>query len=534
MGRNLMGKILMGVETEYALGGQSRDAIIRVLLGLLPREVSSMPGVTPSDRFFSNGSRFYVDAGPHPELDTPECSNPTDVVRYLRAGDRMLARAMDKLPEPLSLEPGLGLFKCNVDYSGGKTTWGSHESYMHVSPPGSFQDPLVPHLVSRVIFAGAGGFNPFSDGIEFTLSPRARHLVTAVAGSSTGERGIFHTKNEPLARRGFHRLHLLCGESLCSEIANWLRVGTTALVVSMVDAGLDAGLPLRLKAPVGALRGFAADPTCRVTAELEDRRRLTAVEIQRHYLHAAEQHLTHASMPIWAREVCEVWARTLDTLEREPESLSTTLDWAIKLAIFKKRVSQKGIRWKDLPAWNHVIKTIVSAVHESSYKGRATVELVLGKETTPSPIPDTITALTSYVESHSLSWDLLRPVINLRRELFELDFRFGQIGENGLFEQLERSGVLTHRAPGVENIEEAVTQPPAEGRARVRGEYIRTCVDPENHMCFWDSICDIKGCRKLDLSNPFVRQPKWKPLEEKEAVSRDPIHMLFDLGRRSG
>jgi hypothetical protein len=169
---------------------------------------------------------------------------------------------------------------------------------------------------------------------------------------------------------------------------------------------------------------------------------MTAVEIQRHYLRAAEQHLAHASAPEWGKEVCEVWTNTLDAVERQPESLSTTVDWAIKLAICKNRVSRKGVRWEDLPAWSHVIKAIVSAVHESSYKGRATVELVLGKEGTPSPIPDTIAQLTPYVESHSLSWDLLRPVVNLRRELFELDFRFGQIGESGLFEQLERSGPL--------------------------------------------------------------------------------------------
>jgi hypothetical protein len=179
-----------------------------------------------------------------------------------------------------------------------------------------------------------------------------------------------------------------------------------------------------------------------------------------------------------------------------------------------------------------VIKVIVIAVHESLYKGRATVELVLGKDATPSPIPGTIDALTPYVENHSLSWDMLRPVINLRRELFELDFRYGQIGEEGLFEKLEASGVLTHGAPGVGKIEEAITEPPAEGRAHVRGEYIKTCANRENHTCFWDSICDVNERRVLDLSNPFVRVPKWKPLVEKRPVSDDPIQRLFDIQRR--
>ena len=68
-----------------------------------------------------------------------------------------------------------------------------------------------------------------------------------------------------------------------------------------------------------------------------------------------------------------------------------------------------------------------------------------------------IEKLTPYVEEHGLSWDWLRPFVDLRQELFELDIRFGQIGCEGGFNQLDAAGVLTHAAPGVDDVDRAVT-----------------------------------------------------------------------------
>lgn len=93
--------------------------------------------------------------------------------------------------------------------------------------------------LSRIVYTGAGGFNSrFRQGLQFTLSPRVWHLVRGVSEGSTEARGIFHTKDESLSAEGYHRLHILCGESVCSETAAWLKVGATALVVALIDAGL--------------------------------------------------------------------------------------------------------------------------------------------------------------------------------------------------------------------------------------------------------------------------------------------------------
>ena len=114
-------------------------------------------------------------------------------------------------------------------------------------------------LVSRIVFTGAGGFDNRAPGLQFLLSPRVPHLVRVVSNESMHTRGIFHTKDEPLCGGGYRRLHVLCGEALCSEASTWLRVATTALVVCLAEAGVDVSRSVQLTAPLGALRAFAAD-----------------------------------------------------------------------------------------------------------------------------------------------------------------------------------------------------------------------------------------------------------------------------------
>jgi proteasome accessory factor A len=521
---------LMGIETEYALGGGQREEVIKKLVGLLDEGIPFLPGGGLYDRYLANGARFYMDSGWHPEWSTPECGNPTDTLRYALAGDKILSDALNRVQGTVSMGPGGGLFKCNVDYSGAKTTWGSHESYLHRSQPPVFPDQILPHLVSRVIYTGAGGFNPLSAGIDFTLSPRAWHLQHDVSESSTGGRGVFHTKNESLAKRGYRRLHLLCGESLCSHIASWLRIGTTALVVRLIDAGIRPGATMRLASPLDALKTFVDDPTCRATAECVDGPRVRAVDIQRHYLHIAEDNLANKRMPSWAEDVCIAWRNMLDGIENRPETLSVSLEWAIKLAIYTDRTERAGIPWTDLPAWGFVLDKIRDGLRDSSYEGKATVELVLGRLEQPNPIPEVMKYLKLYANERSLDWDMMRPVVDLRKELFELDFRFGQVGGDGLFDKLDRAGAIDHRVPGVENIEAAVSRPPAGGRARLRGARIEKFAGRPDFISSWTGIYDMAGRRKLDMSDPFATRARWRKMPRPAREEREQLRRLLVRG----
>src|SRR5687768_6607606 len=188
----MTGRRLFGVETEYAVTAVKSDGTVIPAMELATamqraaeRMLPSLPGSCETGLFLGNGSRLYVDAGAHPEIASPECLDPRDIVRYLRAGDRMLQRLAEDVRRRNSVLAEARLFTGNVDYSGTGSTWGSHESYCHRADPELLRRRLVPHLVTRVIFSGAGGFNPRSHGLEFTLSPRAHHLNRVVSDNST-------------------------------------------------------------------------------------------------------------------------------------------------------------------------------------------------------------------------------------------------------------------------------------------------------------------------------------------------------------
>jgi len=509
------GRRLFGVETEYAVTAVKGDGTVIPAMELAAaiqraaeRMLPSLPGSCEAGLFLGNGSRLYVDAGAHPEIASPECLDPWDIVRYLRAGDRMLQRLAEDVRSRNSVLKEARLFTGNVDYSGTGSTWGSHESYCHRVDPGLLRRRLVPHLVSRVIFSGAGGFNPRSRGLEFTLSPRAHHLNHVVSDNSTHDRGITHTRYEPLARPGYHRQHLICGESLRSDMATWLRVGTTALVVAMIDGGVACGDEVELRMPVEALRVVANDPTCECLVQLRRGGTATAIEVQRHYLAHARAHVHESFMPSWAGDVCERWGGILDRLAAGPDRVSATLDWAIKLTIYRDRVRRRGFNWESLPVWSRALDALERARRTGKGPFPALTSALLH---TDDRLRVQAEALAPMLRDVGCAWAQLDAVLTLRRELFEVDMRWGLLGSGSLFEQLDRAGVLDHHVAGVERIDEAAEQPPAEGRARVRGMAIqRLWRQRDRYSCGWDHVWDVMGKSSLDLSDPWTEVEEWR------------------------
>ena len=289
-----------GAQTEYAVTAMKdgaavdREAVLHAMMEAARARLVHLPDLSSGGMFLENGSRVYIDCGQHPEMSTPECMDPWSVVRYVQAGHRILADLARAAESVRPTGTQVMCFRCNVDYSGTGSTGGSHESYLHRMNPAALQPQIVPHIVSRLVFSGAGGFNPISPGLEFTLSPRVAYISRVVSSDSTSDRGIFHTKNEPLSQDGSNRLHILCGESLCSETAMFLKCGTTALIVAMAEAGVNPGGDVQIETPLDALRTFALDVTCKKAMRIKGARRMTAIEIQQHYLEKAEAHLNQA------------------------------------------------------------------------------------------------------------------------------------------------------------------------------------------------------------------------------------------------
>jgi len=491
---------LFGVETEYAVTALNRwgsdvdrETFIERLLERARAKLVHLIDAQAIGMFLENGSRFYVDHGHHPELATPECSDPREVVRYILAGERIVAELAREAGSNWSEIEKVLVFKGNVDYSGSLATWGCHESYLYRCPPADLRDQIVPHLVSRLIYTGAGGFDSGAPGVEFTLSPRVAHLAGAFSDDSTQSRGIFHSKDEALSGEGYHRLHVICGESLCSERAMWLKTGTTALVVAMIDAGLRPGDGAHLQDPILAMRTFAADPACTERVALANGRTASALMIQHHYLKQVEAHLRAAFMPSWAEELCEEWRRTLDGLREDPKTLSKTLDWTIKYALYTDRARRHGFTWDRLREWSE-LSAEAARTDSAGVSGSPARRLLKERGFTRENV-------------HALG--------KLRQELFEIDTLFGELGGSGIFSSLERAGVLEHSVPGLGPIDAARTQPPESGRAKRRGELVRRFAGQgSRYRCDWGYIWDLVDERVADLREPFEERETWRGWSE--------------------
>lgn len=518
-----MNQTLMGMETEfgflvYGPDGQrlSNDEWEMRLVDFVKRYKPSLRGKAPNDVFLGSGSRLYLDCG-HPEWATPEVTSPRDAVRYSRAGEATLLEAATELERSASSLGRVILFKCNVDYAAG-TTWGAHENYLIANRhPAELSDQLIPHLASRIVFTGAGGLNPRSHGIDFSLSPRVEHL-DAVASH---RHAIFNTRDEPLAANGYRRLHIVAGESLSSQLGDFLRLGTTALIVKLCDAGFRPGAGISLSQPLEAMRDFAADPSCSVRAAGLNGNSISALEIQRHYLEQVESHYGAPFLPQWTEEVCVRWRSVLEALEREPAALADVLDWPIKLSLYKQRARHHGIDWESIPTWSVAQKHLVVGSRPHRRPPRRLDDLV-NVLRTAGCCRDVVDALVEQPRSRGLSPpELWESYLALRSELCEIDIRFGQLGSNGVFDTMDRAGVLKHRIVSDEEITAAMDTPPAAGRGRVRGEEIqRLSWQRRRGVCDWSRIVDSSSSQVIDLSNPFQDDtPQWTKFEREDALA---------------
>ncbi len=512
---------LMGGETEYALAARDADGhpvgqheLVNGLMAFARRTLDCS-SVAPCNRFLGNGCLLCVDPTAHLEWSSAECISPHDAVRYLRAGDLIVQRLVDAFARARGFASTF-CSRCNVDYLS-STSWASHESYAHRGNPGLLPEQLVPFLASRVVYAGAGGWDPLLPGLRFTLAPRARFTEETVGLDSQCLRPIFHLKHESLSTTGTHRLHVLCGESLCSDVASLLRFGATALVVAIVEAGDTPGAGLAMCAPVDAYRTMAGDASCRAPVRLRDGRACTAIELQRCYLEAVERRLDDGWLPAWAGQVCALWRQTLNDLETDSPRVATSLDWAIKRGVFERLLRRLGIEWAALDAWNTLLERArmmeVPGLYEALTPGDTRAN--------HAPLdPGAIETLAPVARQEGLDIRGLPAFLAARRAAFEIDMRFGELGNAGVFTALDRAGVLTHTVEGIDNVEAATEQPPRGTRATLRGDVVRRLSEARTrYRAEWTRIVDLDGSRVLDLGDPFETVERWIPLPIESAVA---------------
>ncbi|HWB72307.1 MAG TPA: depupylase/deamidase Dop [Egibacteraceae bacterium] len=298
-----------------------------------------------------NGARFYVDHA-HPEYSSPECSNPMDAVSWDKAGERILevaaAKAAQLLPGADPARPGrIVITKNNTDGKG--AAYGTHENYLmdRSVPFGELVRHLTPFFVTRQVMIGAGRVgNEFGlEDVPYQIAQRADFFEVEVGLETTLKRPIVNTRDEPHADpERFRRLHVIIGDANMSEVCTYLKLGSTALVLMMVEDGFLPEPPTLAQA-VKALHDVSHDLTCRRTVPLKDGRSVTPVEVQWHYLEQAKKYCKECEGPDWGTEVLAVWERVLTAIEDDPLSLDGVVDWVTKYRVLCRYVERDGLEW---------------------------------------------------------------------------------------------------------------------------------------------------------------------------------------------
>ncbi len=372
--------------------------------------------------FLLNGGRMYIDAvGSHLEFATAECRSLKDLVANDRAGQRLIVRAVKEL----GLEGQVSVYNNSVDHFGGHT-FGCHENYLVRADSDLLSDSVqafYPFLVTRQVFAGVGrvgghiltgGLRPSyqevmenpidyiwvsqvygviaDDSVPFQLSQRADHILKTIASRVRFNRALINPKWEHFySHDGMTRLHLLFGESNQNEYAYALKMGTTALVLSLIE---DRCAPdIRLAQPLAALREVSRDQTYKWIVALEDGGTISAVDLQREYLKAAQRYKGRSEDNDW---ILREWESTLDGLERDPMSLGDRIDWVAKRQIVERYMAAEGLDWSSdalhsIDLEYHNIDPSASLYHALEEMGEvrrivSDVEIV---DATTEPPPDT-------------------------------------------------------------------------------------------------------------------------------------------------
>ena len=375
---------IYGIETEYGLlikdtefkldptqvAHRIKDHIFKSLkAGVLDLHYRANDEPPENGGFLLNAGRIYLDMG-HLEYASPECSTLTDLVTYDRAGDTLIQDAVDEL----GWRDSIGIIKNNVDLET-NATFGCHENYL-VSRSFPFDERenlklLSAFLVTRQIYCGAGRiggcdphplshFEKFENQhfplensstrekekrVNFQISQRADHIPNEFYRWVQYNRAIVNTRDEPLADPSkYRRIHLLVGDSNMSEFATAMKMGTTSLILELMEQGI-ANPDWILAESVKAMRSISRDQNFKWELTLRSGRHTTALELQMDMMQTAKKHL--AGMNQETDWIINEWASLLNDIPKGPEALIGRVDWATKYWMLNDFRKEENLGWHD-------------------------------------------------------------------------------------------------------------------------------------------------------------------------------------------
>jgi proteasome accessory factor A len=335
-----MQRRIYGIENEYGvtcvLRGQRRLSPDEVARYLFRRVVS---WGRSSNVFLENGSRLYLDVGSHPEYATPECDSLYDLVAHDKAGERILEGLVESAEERL-IEEGIRgdiyLYRNNTDSAG--NSYGCHENYL-IRRHADFQrtiDTLIPYLVTRQVWSGAGKLLNTARGTVYSLAQRAEHIWEGSSSATTRSRPIINTRDEPHADAElYRRLHVIAGDSNMSEYITYVKIGATVALLQMLEDEV-VFRDLTLENPIRAIREISHDITCRRRVRLANGRELSALDIQWEYLERVMRYARTSGFAPEIERAISMWEHLLTGLEKDPMTLHREVDWVAKYHLMER------------------------------------------------------------------------------------------------------------------------------------------------------------------------------------------------------
>ena len=322
----------------------------------VPREGADPSQLTDDDvalanLILTNGARLYVDHA-HPEYSSPEVSNAHDAVLWDKAGEQIMAKAAQRAAA-LPGAPRLNLYKNNTDNKG--ASYGTHENYLmnRATPFPAIVEHLTPFFVTRQIMCGQGRVGLGQQGTEagFQISQRADFFEVEVGLETTLKRPIINTRDEPHADADkYRRLHVIIGDANLCEVASLLKVGTTSLVLSMIETSFIDDQSWGIERSVSELHAVSHDIDLQHRITLRDGRTITAIELQGEYLEQARKYIEDrygSDADESTLDVLNRWEYVLTMLATDPAALSGQLDWIAKRQLLEGYRSRDSLEWDD-------------------------------------------------------------------------------------------------------------------------------------------------------------------------------------------
>jgi len=417
------------------------------------------------------------------------------------------------------------LTKNNVNFSmPDRTAWGQHEAYTCWISLESAARQLIPHLVSRLPYAGAGCLSAHDQGMGFELSQRARHMTRLTGPETMHDRAIFCTrawKPSDVSQHGWTRTNLLSKDSQRCSYGMYLSYGVTGLLFMIMNQGHTIGRDVQLKDPLAAMRSYSLDPWMQTKVPLGNGKLATAIDIQRAYFDEAEPFVRRGEFPDWTDELLGHWSATLDQLQKSPLDLAAKLDPYLKLAIFDHQLTRVPTTWAALRQAIQLLDEMRLTAPESVVDALL-VESSAGLERgTPKALYDQLASLR---KTKRVDMDRLRFAVRLQA----LELNYHELG--GLFDLMAADGLVDPVVVTPDDVERAIHRPPAGGRAEARSKSITEFHGQDDWVCDWQYVINHNEETWVDLRDPFSNRRdvtrQTEPIDGREHVPTELVEML--------